>query len=149
MLRSDIQPNEPIAREQVALWLLDETLTEAYIFHRTPERGSFWQPITGGKKATDLRHESAAMRELEEETGLVLSEDRLVTGGLVFFFRNERGLHSEHTFAMKITEAEGRAIRLSDEHDAIQRVVLEELPRYIMYPENLVALDNALQAFAE
>jgi lipoyl(octanoyl) transferase len=38
------------------------------LLHRRPERGNFWQPITGSIEATEAPHD-AAVREIAEETG--------------------------------------------------------------------------------
>jgi len=44
---------------------------EVLLLHRTPERGGFWQPVTG-RRLPGESAEGAARRELEEETGVRL-----------------------------------------------------------------------------
>jgi lipoyl(octanoyl) transferase len=45
---------------------------EILLLRRTPERGGFWQPVTG-RRLPDESAEAAARRELEEETGARLA----------------------------------------------------------------------------
>ncbi|NBD12010.1 MULTISPECIES: lipoyl(octanoyl) transferase LipB [Corallococcus] len=100
------------------------------LLHRTPERGGFWQTVTGRLEPGELPA-SAARRELSEETGLDLPV---------------RDLEYRHAFALgdvlppKLVEEHGFAVhaapdaqvRLGPEHDAFEWVdvptALERLP---------------------
>lgn len=140
---------EKVTREQVAAWLVNDALDEVYIFHRTPERGGFWQPITGGRKPSDASYEAAASREIFEETGLVVSETDLVTGGFIFSFRNERGLHTERTFATRISDETASTIHLSNEHDDLRLVRLDDVAEYMSFEENIEALHITFEALKQ
>ncbi len=141
--------SEKIAREQVATWLLGEHLDTAYIFHRTPRRGGFWQPITGGREASDIDYAAAAIREVREETSIIIAEADLVTAGYIFTFRNERGLHTERTYATSISPDTAEMIQLSDEHDMLREVPLGGLQEFIPFKENIEALHLTLAAMRQ
>jgi lipoyl(octanoyl) transferase len=103
---------------------------EVLLLRRTPERGGFWQPVTGRR----LEGESAALaaaRELGEETGAELPV---------------RSLHYRHAFALgesllpavaeeeafAVEWPEGLPVRLGPEHEASEwvspQVAMERLP---------------------
>ena len=60
----------PLELETISLAILREGLTgdEALLLHRTPERGAFWQILTGRREPGESPLATAA-RELHEETG--------------------------------------------------------------------------------
>jgi lipoyl(octanoyl) transferase len=88
---------------------------QVLVMRRTPERGGFWQTITG-RVEPDETPEQAAARELQEETGLSVAV---------------RALNYQHAFALgeflppKLAEEtafaawlpEGHTVRLGPEHD--------------------------------
>ncbi len=100
------------------------------LLRRTPERGGFWQIVTGSVEAGESP-EQAAARELEEETGL-----RLPVRALDYrhaFALGERlppWLVEETAFA--VNDPEGHPLRLGPEHEAHEWLdvnsALERLP---------------------
>jgi 8-oxo-dGTP pyrophosphatase MutT (NUDIX family) len=60
---------------KVQVWLISKESLSCVLFLTTPQRGSFWQPITGSVESFDLDLKAAAQRELYEESGLSLSVD--------------------------------------------------------------------------
>jgi lipoyl(octanoyl) transferase len=103
---------------------------QVLVMRRTPERGGFWQIVTGRLEQGESP-EQAAARELEEETGLRVPV---------------RDLRYRHSFALgellppRLVEETGfaawcpedQAVRLGSEHDAQEwldvRSALERLP---------------------
>jgi lipoyl(octanoyl) transferase len=86
------------------------------VMRRTPERGGFWQIVTGRMEAGESP-EQAAAREVEEETGLRVPVRAL--GYRHAFALGESlppRLAEETAFAAWCPE--GEAVRLSSEHDA-------------------------------
>jgi 8-oxo-dGTP pyrophosphatase MutT (NUDIX family) len=57
-----------VVREKVQVWIYRRPL-EFLLLYLRPERGSFWQPITGGVESGETLKQAAA-RECVEETGL-------------------------------------------------------------------------------
>ena len=47
-----------------------ENIFEFLLFKRVPERGNFWQPITGALEETDKSELDGAYREIFEESGI-------------------------------------------------------------------------------
>ncbi len=103
---------------------------QVLVMRRTPERGGFWQTITG-RVELDETPEQAAARELQEETGLSIPV---------------RALDYRHAFALgellppKLAEEtafaawlpEGHTVRLGPEHDTHEwldaHTALQRLP---------------------
>ncbi|HVG58374.1 MAG TPA: lipoyl(octanoyl) transferase LipB [Hyalangium sp.] len=93
-------------------------MAQVLVARRTPERGGFWQTITGRVEPQETP-EQAAARELQEETGLTLPV---------------RALDYRHTFALgeilppMLAEEtafaawlpEGDTVRIGPEHDAFE-----------------------------
>ena len=105
---------------------------EVLLLRRIPERGGFWQPVTG-RRSPGEPAEVAARRELEEETGA-----RLPVRSLVY----------RHAFAFGdaeppvLTEEESFAadwpgdleVRPGPEHDAVEWVSVDEALRRLPFP---------------
>jgi lipoyl(octanoyl) transferase len=117
---------------------------EVLLLRRTAERGGFWQPVTGRRRAGE-RADVAARRELEEETGLSLPV---------------RGLRYRHTFAFGeasppvLVHEEGFAadwpgdapVRTGPEHDAVEWVRVEEALRRVQHAGLARAIRRAVTA---
>lgn len=121
---------QPLKFESVQVVIYDEHLDEYLLLKRTPERGGFWQPVTGRIK----RHENpaaAAVREALEETGL---QGTLCDLQYVHSFYLEPHLmkrkykqpqvNREYSFALKVQKAQ---VRLSQkEHSEYQWLKFDE-----------------------
>ena len=117
---------------------------EVLLLRRTPERGGFWQPVTGRREEGE-RADIAAHRELEEETGQSLPV---------------RGLRYRHTFAFGdasppvlvheeafAAEWPGNApVRTGPEHDAAEWVTVDEALRRVQHAGLRRAIRRAVTA---
>jgi lipoyl(octanoyl) transferase len=115
---------------------------EVLLLRRTPERGGFWQPVTG-RRLEGESGAAAAARELSEETGAEL---------LV------RTLRYRHAFALgesvppvvaeeeafAVEWPEGLRVRLGPEHDASEWVLPEVAVERLPYPGLRRAMRRAL-----
>ncbi len=103
------------------------------VLKRNPQKGSFWQPITGNVKP----HESfkqAALREMEEETNIKEYLEFIDTGYSFDFFDDNRNQH-EKVFGIHVPRA--AEVVLSPEHTEFQWASKENaLNRYLKYPGN-------------
>jgi len=79
---------------------------------RTPEKGSFWQPITGNVEVEES-FEEAAIRELKEETGISEILRLIDTDYAYEFFDNNRK-KTERVYGAEISPE--KEVMLSAEH---------------------------------
>ena len=85
--------------------------------------------LPGGGREGDETPEACALRELAEETGLVLSHDRLAGGPLPLPHRP--GWHGYY-FRAELTEAEALAARLGDEGAELRLMPVAE---FVAHPQ--------------
>jgi len=106
------------------------------LLKRQPERGGFWQPVTGGVEGDeDLK--LAALREMEEETGI---KDHIKVLEKIHYFEFESnggfGWMKEHVFGVQVHE-DAESI-ISDEHSEQKWCLLEEVLDLLKYEGNKV-----------
>lgn len=104
---------------------------------RVPRKGDFWQPITGNVREGEI-FEGAALREMQEETGVTEALEVVDTGFSFDFFDDGRNQH-ERVFGIRVRgDVE---VRLSDEHSEFRWVTKDEALRsYLKYPGNKAGL---------
>jgi dATP pyrophosphohydrolase len=118
------------------------------LLRRVAGHGGFWQPVTGSLELGET-HRQAAVREVHEETGIILAEDELIDLGLINTFeiapqwRDKYApgvVHNEEVcFALKAEKNE--VLTVSREHDAY---VWEPYDRSV----ELLFWDSSKRAFA-
>jgi 8-oxo-dGTP pyrophosphatase MutT (NUDIX family) len=96
---------------------------------------AYWQPAAGGQESNE-RIETTAARELQEETGVQLTEDQLV-----MFFQNEPLEMPKANFVWvgtvfyAVLEAKDLPkIRISNEHDGHGWFNLEQAKKLLSWP---------------
>jgi lipoyl(octanoyl) transferase len=104
---------------------------EVLLLHRIPERGGFWQPVTGRRMRGESA-EAAAQRELEEETGARLPV-RSLSYRHSFAFGDvvPPALVEEEAFA--VDWPSGLDARPGPEHDAAEWVGVDEALRRLPF----------------
>lgn len=119
-------------------------LLQFLALHRTPDRGGFWQPLTGGVEDYDADLPSAVRREAGEE--LAVSDEQIVSVARVnyeFSFPDDAGVTlTEYAFGLEL--AKDVEVRLSDEHDALQWDSPDAVRALFKWRENQEALDMLL-----
>lgn len=119
------------------------------LLRRTPERGGFWQPVTGGVEPAGGADgaesgEAAARRELAEETGL--SAEVLLDLGLETAFLGYDGVrYRERAFAAIV---QSDSFERSEEHDDARFVPLDEAAALLRWDENREGLRRAVAVLA-
>jgi len=98
-------------RKQVQVVIINasEQHTSFLVLKRVPEKGGFWQAVTGGVE-TGEDFEKAAKREAFEETGLT---GRLVDVDYMFEFKDHNVDHIERVYALVVDSFD---VTLSKEH---------------------------------
>lgn len=73
----------PIQLEAIVFRFINDKI-EFLLLKRIPEKGEFWQPVSGGFESEDL-FEDGFFRELQEETGIKRDEVLSVAKDIHFF----------------------------------------------------------------
>lgn len=127
-----------------------ENLFLFLILKRTLEKGGFWQPITGNVKP-DETFEQAALRELEEETGIIDIIRFIDIEYLFNFFADAKHLPVgsndkkmfEKVFGVEVKE--NTEIKISAEHTDYKWVTAEvALNEYLKYDTNKQGLKKLI-----
>ncbi len=151
-MRSD-QVTERRSKVQVwVYWVPHSPQLQAHIGVRflvlrtLPERGGFWQPVTGGVESGEIP-EVAALREALEETGLAPGRP-IFKIGEPFEFESRWGLAVEFPFGFEVNEPRDQppAIQLDlREHDQFAWVSAEEALRRVKFASNKKNLVDLIQ----
>lgn len=156
-------------KEKVQVWVYFQNPTNRvfyFLLLRTrPERGDFWQPVTGHVEE-DEELEVAALREAKEETQLNFLSEResnsdephskkgiLLPIGEPFQFESRGFVITEWSFALKLvvpSSADEKfqfpEVRLdSTEHTAFQWVTANVALQTVRYPSNAQVLKSLLK----
>jgi dATP pyrophosphohydrolase len=112
--------------------------------HRTPERGGFWQPLTGGVEDYDDDTMAAVRREIGEE--LNVTDEQIVAVNALeyqFSFPDDQNVTlTEYAFGVEL--APDTEVVLSDEHDDLRWDAPEAISALFKWRENQEALDALL-----
>ena len=129
-IMTEIKTNNQV---EVILFKKKNDKTFFLVLKRNPQKGGFWQPITGNVKPHES-FEQAALREMEEETSIKEYLEFIDTGYSFDFFDDNRNQH-EKVFGIHVSKVS--KIVLSSEHTGFQWVSKEDaLNRYLKYPGN-------------
>jgi dATP pyrophosphohydrolase len=100
------------------------------ILKRNPQKGGFWQPITGGVEEKET-FEETAMREVREEIG-VINDIKLIDIGYSFEFFDHGENHFEKVFAVELKPK--TKIIISEEHTEFKwvsgKAAIEQFLKY-------------------
>lgn len=126
---------------------------EYLLVRRIPDRGGFWQGVTGGVEGNEAIPEAAA-RELVEETGLVPSDLQAIGYSYSFpvehrfrhLYRSGTEIVTEHVFMARITGEQEP--KLSTEHDLYRWCKFDEALSLLRWPENIEALKRCNKILA-
>ncbi|NIO37085.1 NUDIX domain-containing protein [Candidatus Bathyarchaeota archaeon] len=109
---------------------------EYLLLKRNPERGGFWQPVTGGLEEGETRDE-ALEREVLEETG-IKNPVRIIKD--VYCYELSSPLHEkEYVYGVEVLPEEEIKID-SREHSEHRWCSLEESLKLLKWKENKEAL---------
>jgi dihydroneopterin triphosphate diphosphatase len=140
---------------QVVIFTQRDGVREYLLLKRLEAYDGFWQPVTGSLEEGET-HTQAAVREVAEETGIVIGEEFLINLGIVNTFEiaerwrryyDPRVTHNEEIcFAVRI---EASDVRLDPkEHDAFVWVNYQSALRMLYWDSNkrvLTATERMLE----
>ena len=119
-------------RQSIEAWIYHPEDREILLLKVEDEKVSFWQPITGGIESGESPEE-ACLREIKEETGLLLACSNLTSLG-DFTVKIDENLTIHKTLFLVLTEQ--KEIQISDEHVGAQWVVLDKVSSQLYWSSN-------------
>ena len=119
-------------RQSIEAWIYHPEDGEILLLKVEDEKVSFWQPITGGIESGESPEE-ACLREIKEETGLVLACSNLTSLG-DFTVKIDENLFIHKNLFLVL--AEQKEIQISDEHVGAQWVALDKVSSQLYWPSN-------------
>ena len=119
-------------RQSIEAWIYHPEEREILLLKVEDEKFSFWQPITGGIESGESPEE-ACLREIKEETGLILSRSNL-TGLGDFTVKIDENLTIHKNLFLVRTEQ--KDIQISDEHVGAQWVALDKVSSQLYWTSN-------------
>ena len=109
------------------------------LLKRNPQKGGFWQPVTGGVEDEESLLQ-AVNRELREETSIT-QYLRIIDDVHYFEFNtDEYGVLKEYVFGVEITP--NINIEISSEHTEGRWCSLEEALKLLKYDSNKIAFER-------
>ena len=119
-------------RQSIEAWIYHPEDQEILLLKVENESVSFWQPITGGIESGESPEE-ACLREIKEETGLLLACSDLTSLG-DFMVKIDENLTIHKNLFLVLTEQ--KEIRISDEHVGAQWIALDIVSSQLYWPSN-------------
>ena len=119
-------------RQSIEAWIFRPEDGEILLLKVEAEKVSFWQPITGGIESGESPEE-ACLREINEETGLLLACSNLTALG-DFTVKIDENLSIHKDLFLVLTEQ--KAIQISDEHVGAQWIALDKVSSQLYWPSN-------------
>ena len=119
-------------RQSIEAWIYHPEDGEILLLKVEAEKVSFWQPITGGIESGESPEE-ACLREIKEETGLLLHRSNLMELGN-FTVKIDENLTIHKNLFLVLTEQ--KEIQISDEHVGAQWVALDKVSSQLYWPSN-------------
>ena len=125
---------------EVIVFKKDQNQVFFLILKRNPQKGDFWQPITGGIEEGET-FEQTAIREVSEEIGVF--DAKLIDIDFEFDFFDHNENHFEKCFAVEVPAT--TQIVLSEEHTEFKWVDLQTAVNdYLKYPKNKEAFEKTI-----
>ena len=119
-------------RQSIEAWIYHPEDREIFLLKVEDETVSFWQPITGGIESGESPEE-ACLREIKEETGLLLHRSNLTSLG-DFTVKIDENLSIHKNLFLVLTEQ--KEIQISDEHVGAQWIALDKVSSQLYWPSN-------------
>lgn len=135
-----------IAQVEVIVFKVIDGELQFLLLKRQPNRGGFWQPVTGGVEAgEDLKE--AALREMFEETAI---DHHIKVYEDLHYFEFESnggfGWMKEYVFGVQIA-SDAEAV-ISDEHSEMKWCTLNQALELLKYESNKVGFKKLSAMFS-
>ena len=125
--------NTRVAQVEIIVYKFVNNEPLFLLLKRIPEKGGFWQPITGGVHENE-NLDSAAKRELFEETQIDDYVNFLSDVHYFEFDSDGEGILKEYVYGVEIRET--KDAKLSSEHSEKKWCTLDEVLDLLKYDTN-------------
>jgi dATP pyrophosphohydrolase len=126
---------------QAVIFRLKPTL-EFLILHRVPEKGGFWQNLSGGVEEGESLL-NALKRELKEEVGIDKQIKRIIED--VYFYEWEQADQKIKEWVFAVEVYPNTEVKLSEEHDEYRWCDAEEAKALLKWEDTKIAIDRTIQ----
>lgn len=126
---------------QAVIFRLKPTL-EFLILHRVPEKGGFWQNLSGGVEEGESLL-NALKRELKEEVGIDKQIKRIIED--VYFYEWEQAGQKIKEWVFAVEVYPNTEVKLSEEHDEYRWCDAEEAKALLKWEDTKIAIDRTIQ----
>jgi len=138
---------------QVECIIFRKDPVEFLLLRRIPEKGGFWQPVTGGLEPEDDSHEAGVVREVMEETGIAREHIVRIIPDVHYFVMDKHYLTGEdrpplEEFVFGVEVSREVVVDLENnvypEHDAYEWVSFEKAMNMLKWDDNKDSLKKLL-----
>ena len=126
---------------QAVIFRLKPTL-EFLILHRVPEKGGFWQNLSGGVEEGESLL-NALKRELKEEVSIDKQIKRIIED--VYFYEWEQAGQKIKEWVFAVEVYPNTEVKLSEEHDEYRWCDAEEAKALLKWEDTKIAIDRTIQ----
>jgi 8-oxo-dGTP pyrophosphatase MutT (NUDIX family) len=144
---SMVAPKEKSKKEKVLVWVhTSDAGEDLFLLLRTnPDRGEFWQPVTGSVEPGE-KVEAAAARELLEETGLKADSSPELISAPYEFTSRWGNLVREYAFLVHVGPSQRTRVHLDGkEHSTFQWSTADSALELLKYESNARVLREVVQ----
>jgi 8-oxo-dGTP pyrophosphatase MutT (NUDIX family) len=111
--------------------------TKYLVMKRVPEKGGFWQPLTGGNEVGETLEETV-VREAGEETGIT-KLNRVINTGYKFEFNDHGKDYVETIYGAEVDP--NTEVKISSEHSEYKWATKTEALALLKWPNNKEGLE--------
>ena len=121
-------------KNSIECWIYDR-IQGGFLLLKCPETAKhkeYWQPVTGGIESTETKSE-ACVREVKEETGILINQDEIIKLIDKFSVYGETLNLHKTVFILVLDDV---SVTISDEHTGYRWVLPEMVDQMLLWGSN-------------